>query len=106
MFQLTCKDILEAKKTLDLPDRVTMAEIKSRYRERLKRWHPDKNRDNPEGCHEKTRQITIAYQTILRYCEQYAYSFEPQEVEKYLSAEEWWKDRFGHDPLWGKPDRS
>jgi hypothetical protein len=33
-------------------------------------------------------------------------SIEPQEVEKYLSAEEWWKDRFGHDPLWGKPYQS
>jgi hypothetical protein len=48
-----------------------------------------------------TRRITIAYKTILAYCDQYAYSFEKQEVEKYLSAEEWWMDRFGNDPLWG-----
>ncbi|WP_024335732.1 J domain-containing protein [Desulfotignum balticum] len=98
---MTYNDIIAAKMILNLPERATMVEIKSSYRKLLKRWHPDKNPADPDRCHEMTRRITIAYKTILAYCDQYAYSFEKQEVEKYLSAEEWWMDRFGNDPLWG-----
>ena len=43
-----------------------------------------------------TQKVTAVYQIILRYCDQYTYSFEQQDVEKYLSAEEWWMDRFGY----------
>jgi hypothetical protein len=103
---MTCKDIIAAKKILNLPDHATMAQIKSRYRELLKQWHPDKNQTDADQCHDMTQKITAAYQIILRYCDQYAYSFERQEVEKYLSPEEWWMDRFGKDPLWGSPGKS
>jgi len=48
-----------------------------------------------------TKKIIEAYKVIISYCEQYKYSFEEDEVKKYLSDEEWWFERFGDDPLWG-----
>jgi hypothetical protein len=35
----------------------------------------------------------------MEYCNRYEYSFSRQEVEKYLSAEEWWYKHFGQEPL-------
>ncbi len=29
-----------------------------------------------------------------------------EELQQYLSAEEWWAERFGHDPLWGRAKKS
>jgi preprotein translocase subunit Sec63 len=100
------QDIIDAKELLNLPERVSMEEIKSNYRKLIMQWHPDKCRSNNEKCNEMTKKLTSAYKTILLYCNQYKYSFTKEEVEKYLSVEEWWFERFGNDPLWGKTKKS
>ncbi len=94
-------DIVKAKELLNLPERATMEKIKSNYRKLIMQWHPDKCTGNNEKCTEMTKKLTAAYQTIRQYCNQYKYSFTQEELKQYLSAEEWWFDRFGHDPLWG-----
>jgi DnaJ-class molecular chaperone len=91
--------LTEARELLQLPERVTMAQIKASYRELLRKWHPDRGAQNRGACLEKTRQIITAYEMIMEYCNRYEYSFSRQEVEKYLSAEEWWYKHFGRDPL-------
>lgn len=92
-----------ARKLLSLPESVAMAEIRTRYREAVKEWHPDRN---PEGdravCEEKTARIHEAYQELMGYCEEYRISFAEEDVARYLSGEEWWRHRFGQDPLWGR----
>ena len=93
--------INKARSILQLPERATMAQIKEQYRYLIKQWHPDHCKDNPEICEEKARSITDAYRVILDYCNSYRYSFERDEVEKYLSEDEWWHQRFGSDPMWG-----
>lgn len=100
------QDIIEAKELLNLPERVSMEEIKSNYRKLIMQWHPDKCPGNNEKCNEMTKKLTLAYKTILHYCNQYKYSFTKQEVEQYLSVEEWWFERFGNDPLWGNTKKS
>ena len=94
--------IYEARKLLELPERATMDEIKTGYRSLIKKWHPDKRNAPDEECAEMTDRIINAYRTILDYCESYKYSFSEKEVKNYLSDEEWWFERFGEDPLWGK----
>jgi hypothetical protein len=47
-----------------------------------------------------TQKIIAAYQMILAYCNQYQYSFSEETVNKHLTPEEWWFERFGNDPLW------
>jgi len=96
------QNIMEAKEVLNLPDRASMKEIKSNYRALINKWHPDKCKENHEQCNEMTRKINSAYDIIITYCNHYKYSFAEDEVRTYLSAEEWWFERFGNDPLWGK----
>lgn len=95
------KEIKAARKILDLPERATMDLIKSSYRRMLARWHPDKCQEDKEKCTEMTRRIISAYETIMEYCAHYEYSFSEDTVKRHRTAEEWWFDRFGNDPLWG-----
>jgi DnaJ-class molecular chaperone len=99
---ITAKEIAEAKAVLRLPERATMAEIKASYRQLLNQWHPDKGQGDPAACQEMTMKITAAYKVIMLYCSQYRYSFTEEEIERHASAEEWWTERFGQDPLWGR----
>ena len=99
-------NIVEATALLNLPDRASMEEIKSNYRKLIMQWHPDKCNGNNEKCNEMTKKLTAAYKTIICYCNQYKYSFAKEEVEQYLSAEDWWFKRFGNDPLWGNINKS
>jgi DnaJ-class molecular chaperone len=93
--------ITEARQILELPESSTMEQIKSNYKALLFRWHPDKSMENQQHCNEMTQKIVAAYQMILAYCNQYQYSFSEEVVNKHLSPEEWWFERFGNDPLWG-----
>jgi len=96
MFQ----KIRAARKLLELPERATMEEIKSSYRELIQRWHPDRCKGDKEKCKEMTTMIIAAYRIINDYCNAYKFSFSKKEVGRYISAEEWWLDRFGGIHLW------
>lgn len=83
---------------LGLPEMATMAEIRRRYRALMKKWHPDTASEGREACEAMSRRIQAAYQTIQAYCADYRYRFTREEVERYVSAEEWWMRRFGEHP--------
>jgi len=100
----TYDKIVWARNVLDLPESATMGEIKNNYRRLIHKWHPDKCKENQEICREMTNNIIRAYKLISAYCNQYKFSFCRQEVEKYLSAEEWWLKKFGANPHWGSED--
>ncbi len=87
---------------LNLEEKASMDEIRSNYRRLLAKWHPDKCTEDSEKCAEMTREIISAYNTILNYCKDYRFSFSEETVRRHLSPEEWWQERFGDDPLWGK----
>ncbi|MFO8082825.1 MAG: J domain-containing protein [Desulfobacterales bacterium] len=97
--------ITRARHLLELPESATMEQIKSNYRLLLSRWHPDKCTGNPEVCKEMTQKIIEAYQMILVYCNQYEYCFSEEVVNRHLSPEEWWFERFGNDPLWSNQSK-
>jgi hypothetical protein len=96
------KDILQAKEVLELPERASLKEIKARYRQLLKKWHPDtcENADKVQ-CQKMVQQITEAYTLIMIYCNDYKFSFSQEKIIA-STDEEWWNDRFGQDPLWGR----
>lgn len=89
-----------ARNILGLEEEATLAEIDARVKKLLKRWHPDCCGEDPARCTEMTRHILQASRLIHDYCAHYKYSFREQEVDKHLSPEEWWKKRFGSEPLW------
>lgn len=91
-----------AREILELPEQATRAEIKSNYRKLIRQWHPDRCHKDQEACKEMSAKIISAYRTIIDFCDQYRFSFSQEEVQKYLTDKEWWSDRFGSDPLWGK----
>jgi preprotein translocase subunit Sec63 len=95
------EEITEARRILGLNEGSSLQDIKNRYRDLLKEWHPDLSTENEEVRREKTVAIIKAYRAIMAYCEQYRFSFSREEVEKYISPEEMWAKKFGHDPIWG-----
>jgi DnaJ-class molecular chaperone len=88
--------IIKAKSLLGLRERATLKEIKNKYKNLMKKWHPDKHKENVEQATKMSAQINEAYKTILEYCNNYEYSFDESEIAKrYQSPSEWMKNRFG-----------
>lgn len=97
--------ITTARKLLDLGERASLAEIKKAYRRAAKKCHPDMAAHQNPQASAAMRQLTDAYQTLLAYCADYRFPLRPEKNTE-IDPEDWWMDRFGDDPLWGKPDNS
>ena len=97
--------ITKARTLLELPEEATRKQIKANYRRLIRKWHPDRCKKDLSVSQERTREIIEAYKLISNYCDNYKYSFSKKETGNYLSQEEWWMERFGPDPLWGKPGK-
>lgn len=93
--------LTKARTVLGLGEEATLDEIKKTFQELIRKWHPDKAGGNSELHHEKSRAIIEAYKTIMEYCKEYRISFSRETVNRYRSDEEFWWERFGHDPMWG-----
>lgn len=91
-----------ARELLDLPEKASVELINQKYKEALKKWHPDKCEEDKTLCEEKTKEIIAAYKVLMDYCNKYEIDFSDKEVEKYLSAEEFWAKKFAKDHLWGE----
>ena len=76
----TYEKITAARKLLDLPEKATMEEIKSNYRDLIRKWHPDRCNESSEKCTEMTTRIIAAYKVIRDYCRHYKFSFSKNEV--------------------------
>jgi DnaJ-class molecular chaperone len=87
---------MKAKSLLGLREKSTIKEIKNKYKELMKKWHPDKQKDDSEKATKMSAQINEAYEIIVEYCKNYEYSFEEESVKKTTySPSEWWNDKFG-----------
>lgn len=95
------RQVTAARELFGLGERATVTEVKQAYRRLSKAHHPDTASEDEEervAMHE----ITAAYQALLRHCEQYPIPLCREESDQPLDGEDWWMDRFGQDPLWGK----
>lgn len=101
MSKISFEEIDKARKTLELSENATLAEIKEVHRRLSKKWHPDKcKKKDQKICHEMMKEINKAYKIISKYIEDYRFSFAKEKaIEE--SSEERWKAQFGSDPLWG-----
>lgn len=97
--------IIAARDILNLGEEATLAQIKAAFRRMSKKYHPDTAGKGAEAGGPETismADINDAYQTLLEYCRNYRF---PLVMDKEnLDPEDWWMDRFGQDPLWGKQD--
>jgi hypothetical protein len=91
------EQITAARQELELDETATRTEIRNKTKALLKRWHPDLCPADPIVCHQRTQRILEAQALLNAYCDGYRFSFAREEVEKYLSPEEWWLKRFYSD---------
>ncbi|WP_028319579.1 J domain-containing protein [Desulfobulbus elongatus] len=96
--------IEQARTVLQLPERASLAEIKRSYRRMSKLHHPDASEGGAEGSSEQMYRITAAYELLMRYCSEYRFPLKREEAEDdrfdLYDPEDWWRARFGQDPLW------
>ena len=86
----------EAVRILGLPASATLAEVKARHRELVKRHHPDTVADSdPEAI----RRINAAYRIVLAYCSNYSFRFNREEFLE-QNPEERLREQFAHDAIW------
>lgn len=90
------EDLLEALKVFGLRRQATLAEIRKRYRQLAKQYHPDRG----NGDADEIRRINRSYSVLRDYCANYRYSFS---LDEYLlqHPEERIQRQFYDDPLWG-----
>lgn len=87
---------MKAKTLLGLRQTASIKEIKTSYKNLMKKWHPDKHKDNSQKATKMSMQINEAYETVLAYCSAFEYPFDEESIKKATySPSEWWHDKFG-----------
>ena len=100
MLKRKWRQILAAKTLLGLGDQASLLEIRQAYRQLSKEHHPDRA---PEGEMTRMQEVNAAYALLLEYGNSFRLPLlPPAEPSAALEAEDWWLDRFGEDPLWGR----
>ncbi len=69
------EEIEKALETLQLPKLVTKADLKKQYRFLSKKNHPDIG-----GDEKKQEQLNVAYALLMKYIEEFRYTFDEKEV--------------------------
>ena len=87
----------KARKILGLGEEASRDEIKTRYLELMKKYHPDKTSSN-EKYLEKTKNINWAYGIISSYCDDYKIPFTKEEIER-INPDLKLNEQFGDDWL-------
>ncbi len=76
--------INEALNILDLPTLVTKSDIKKRYRQLAREYHPDLS----SGSDKSMESINRAYELLMEYIESFRYTFDREEIARqYPGAE-------------------
>jgi len=90
-------ELRAALEEFSVSERVSLRQIKDRYRELVRRYHPDSGADfDPE----KIRRINEAYRVLRSYCQEYSFNCSRTEfLEQY--PEERLREQFAQDSLWG-----
>ena len=97
--EISFEEIDQARKNFELGEKATLEEIKRAYRRLSKKWHPDKcKKGDQDICHEKMKGINKAREIILKYIEDYRYSFQ-EEIFMEDDPDKRWKAQFGNDPF-------
>jgi len=75
------EEIEGALEILELPKWITKSDIKRQYRYISKKHHPDLGGDEKE-----MKSINDAYALLMKYIEEFRYTFDENEVKKQFSG--------------------
>ena len=84
---------------LDLSEDASPDQVKKRYRELARRYHPDRNRDRPE-CHEIFLRISQAYEVLSDPGKRAGYDLQLRDMARRQA--EWRAGSFGSAPAASK----
>jgi len=103
MKRRTAKEIQAAAEDLRITGPASLYEIRDRYRELMKTWHPDVAEADRIHAHRMTVRITESYGILVEYCMNHRFSFRPEDIRRDMeqSPAGYWMERFGDDPIWG-----
>lgn len=103
MADITPAALKEAAEVLGIQEHASLNEIRSRYHECIREWHPDVSRKDAEASHEMTILLKKAYDLLVDYCMNHTFSFRIEDLAQDLeqSPADFWMERFGDDPIWG-----
>jgi len=71
------EEIENALSILELPKLISGSDIKKQYYFLAKKYHPDRGGDEV-----KMEQINRAYQLLMKYIEEFRYTFSKEEISK------------------------
>lgn len=71
------EEIEKALEILQLPKLISRADIKKQYHFLAKKKHPDRGGDVAE-----MEQLNHAYQLLMKYIEEFRYTFDEEEISK------------------------
>lgn len=103
MIEVTPEALTEAAEILGIQGRASCNEIRQAYIEQIKKWHPDVSTQDPGVSHDMTIRLKKAYDLLVDYCMNHAFSFRIEDLSKDLEQcpADFWMERFGDDPIWG-----
>ncbi len=103
MADVTPAVLREAAEQLGIQEHASLYEIKQKYHEQIKKWHPDVSVLDPAASHEMTIRLKKAYDLLVDYCMNHVFSFRIDDLSRDLeqSPADFWMERFGDDPIWG-----
>ena len=84
------EQINEARQLLELGEAATLRQIKQAYRRTARRYHPDRCKEPDKAkCDEMMKKINEAHELIMKYCNQYSYSFHEEDVRRTYPHDEY-----------------
>ena len=101
-MQFSFEDIDRARRLLGLDEEATLEEIRSAFKRLARSVHPDTCKQERQVCEEKYKELSSAYNLLIKYCENYRYSFKEKEVAR----QKWDREAYKHlkqfyDGWWG-----
>ena len=95
----------QARELFNLGDQATAEEMKQAYRRMCKKYHPDRAEEADKKRYAEIMcRLTESYELLMRYIRKYRFPLKPDKDTLY-DPEDWWMNRFGDDPLWGRKKR-
>ena len=93
----------EAAAALGLSEGACLNAVHARFRKLAKEWHPDVTSHEPAESHDTFIRIREAYEILIEYCMNFEISFRPEDIRRApdYDSREFWRSRFGDDPIWG-----
>ena len=68
----------------------SLQEIKTAYRKRAHRYHPDKHGEHT-GNGEEMKELNHSYELLMDYCSRYRYTFEQEDVARAYPEEDYYR---------------